>query len=230
VRLASVLGTLGAALIILTGGLTLPAEAAEHAGKSSGVVYFRSVLCFAPTYSPTAPDPGPLSASTCSPASRLNATNLGVNPNASNAGYSSQNVAPDPALAGVPSTSAAKESASATVLLPGPRADRPGVARYLLGPAEMTSASIAKASVSRYPTGAWVVNYTMTKRGSVLWDKVAEENFHKLLGIDFDGMVVSAPLIQPTQSSFSSFDGQGSISGNFTKSQAMALAKALHHG
>jgi preprotein translocase subunit SecD len=58
----------------------------------------------------------------------------------------------------------------------------------------------------------------------------AEENFHKLLGIDFDGMVVSAPLIQPTQSSFSSFDGQGSISGNFTKPQAMALAKALHHG
>jgi preprotein translocase subunit SecD len=94
----------------------------------------------------------------------------------------------------------------------------------------MTSASIAKASVSRYQTGAWVVNYTMTKRGAASWDKVAEENFHKVLGIDFEGKVVSAPLIQPTQSSFSSFDGQGTISGNFTKAEATALARVLHHG
>ena len=231
VRSFSVLGALGAASALLIGGLSLPAEAADHASKSSDVVYFRSVLCFAPAYSPTTtPDPGPLRASSCSPANRLNASNLGVHPDDSDAGYSSQNVAPDPALAGVPSTRAVKESASAIVLLPGPLADRPGVARYLLGPAEMTSTSIAKASVSRYETGGWVVNYTMTKRGTALWDKVAEENFHKLLAIDFDGKVVSAPLVQPTQSSFSSFDGQGEISGNFTKTEAMALAKALHQG
>ena len=70
----------------------------------------------------------------------------------------------------------------------------------------------------------------MTKRGSGLWDKVAEENFHKLLGIDFDGKVVSAPIIQPTQSSFSRFSGRGELSGNLTKAEAVALAIALHHG
>ena len=104
------------------------------------------------------------------------------------------------------------------------------VARYVLGPAEMTSASIARASASQNQTGAWVVDYTMTMRGSALWDKVTEENFHKLLGIDFDGKVVSAPIIQPTQSSFSTFNGRGEISGNLTKAEAHALARALHHG
>ena len=180
-RMPSILVALGAALAILAGGVTLPAGAAVHRGsKSSDLVYFRSVLCFAPAYNPAALDPGPLSASSCSQASRLNVTNLGVTPNDSDAGFSSQNVAPDPALAGVPSTSAAKDRASASVLLPGPLAYWPGVARYVLGPAEMTSASIAGASVSKDQTGVWVVDYTMTKRGSTLWDKVAEENFHEL--------------------------------------------------
>jgi len=94
----------------------------------------------------------------------------------------------------------------------------------------MTSTQIAKASASKNQTGAWVVDYTMTKRGSTLWDKVAEENFHKRLGIDFDGKVVSAPIIQPTQSSFTTFSGKGEISGNLTKAEAVALAHALHHG
>jgi preprotein translocase subunit SecD len=70
----------------------------------------------------------------------------------------------------------------------------------------------------------------MTKRGAALWDRVAEENFHKILSVDFNGKVVSAPIIQPTQTSFTSFDGRGQISGNLTKAEAIALAHALHHG
>ena len=70
----------------------------------------------------------------------------------------------------------------------------------------------------------------MTKRGSTLWDKVAEENFHKLLGIDFNGKVVSAPIIQPTQSRLPLSVAKVKISGNLTKAEAVALAHALHHG
>lgn len=70
----------------------------------------------------------------------------------------------------------------------------------------------------------------MPKRGSALWDEVPEENFHQLLGIDFNGKVISAPVIQPTQSSLTSFDDRGEISGNLTKAEAVALAHALHHG
>jgi preprotein translocase subunit SecD len=91
----------------------------------------------------------------------------------------------------------------------------------------MTSGAIAKATATRNQTGSWVVDYTMTTRGSALWDKVAEENFHQLLSVDFDGRVVSVPIIQPTQSSFSSFDGRGEISGNLTRAEAVALARAL---
>ena len=216
---------------ILAGGIAFPAGAAVHRGaKTPDVVYFRSVLCFAPSFNATAPNPGPLTSSLCSAASRLNQHNLQVEPlTNSAAGFSSQNVAPDEALAAEPSTSATKESATAAVLLPGYRDLDWPAARYLLGPAEMTSASVAEASATLSQTGAWVVDYTMTKHGSALWDKVARENFHKVLGIDFDGKVVSAPVIQPTQSSFTSFNGQGEISGNFTKPEAMAVANALNH-
>jgi hypothetical protein len=223
----------GVAVAFVAGGVSLPAAAAPQGGsRSRGVVYFRSVLCFAPRYDPTIADPGPLSASTCSAASRLNENNLGVGPDGNAAtGFSVQNVPPDAALAGVPSTSAAKETGAATVLLPGfSLPNSLGAARYVLGPAEMTSAAVAKASAHRNQTGAWVVDYTTTRRGSALWDKVAEENFHKFLGIDLNGKVVSTPIIQPTQSSFASFDGKGEISGNLTKAEAIALARALHGG
>jgi len=76
----------GVALAILAGGVTLPSGAAAHRGsKSPDVVYFRSVLCFAPSYNPTIPDLGPLSPWSCSAASRLNEGNLGVNPDANSA-------------------------------------------------------------------------------------------------------------------------------------------------
>jgi hypothetical protein len=223
---------LGAGVAIVAVGVASPAQATAHRGPdSSKVVYFRPVLCFAPDYNPAVPNPGPLTTASCSPASRLSATNLETAPSSSAAtGFTSHAVAPDPALAGALSTDATKESGSATVLLPGYRfaSTWPGASRFLLGPAEMTSRSIAKASASENQTGAWVVDYTMTKRGSILWDKVTRENFHKLLSIDFDGRVVSAPVIQPTQSHFSGFGARGEISGSVTGSEALALAKALH--
>jgi preprotein translocase subunit SecD len=146
-------------------------------------------------------------------------------------GFSEQNVPPDAALAGVPSTSAANETGAATVLLPESSAGiLPGGPRCVLGPAEMSSASVAWAKAVRNQTGAWVVLYETTTRGSALFDKVAEENFHQLLAIDFNGKVVTAPIIQPSQSSFTSFNGRGEISGDLTKAGARALAQALHHG
>ena len=99
--------------------------------------------------------------------------------------------------------------------------------RYVLGPAEMTSRLIKAASVERNGAGAWVIDYTMNSAGSVLWDKVARENFHQELAIDLDGVVYSTPLMQPTQSAFSSFEGKGEISGNLTKAEAIRLAHAM---
>ena len=102
--------------------------------------------------------------------------------------------------------------------------------RYVLGPAELTSSSVATARAFKNQTGAWTVDYAMTASGAVLWNKVAKENFHQLLAIDLNGVVVSAPILQPTQLVFSSFDGKGEISGNLTKSEAFSLARALRSG
>ena len=74
------------------------------------------------------------------------------------------------------------------------------------------------------------MNFAVTTQGAVLWDKVAEDNFHEVLGIDFQGEVVSVPIIEPTQSSFTSLNGLGEISGNLTKAEALALARALRNG
>jgi preprotein translocase subunit SecD len=95
----------------------------------------------------------------------------------------------------------------------------------------MTGHSIGSAIAQQDQTGAWVVNYTLTKTGSPLWDSVAEKNFHTYLGIELDGVVQSAPLIQPSQSTFTSFDGTGEISGgNMTEADAKSLAIAMEFG
>jgi hypothetical protein len=47
------------------------------------------------------------------------------------------------------------------------------------------------------------------------------------LAIDVGGNVVSASLIEPTQASFSSFDGVLSVSGNLSASNARAIAAAV---
>ncbi|OYV62444.1 MAG: hypothetical protein B7X01_01475, partial [Acidiphilium sp. 21-62-4] len=133
----------------------------------------------------------------------------------------------DPSFANIASTQPANDVKTQTVLLP--ILGQPGV-RYVLGPAQMTGQSVAKAVAQQDQAGAWVVNYTLTAKGSPLWDQVAQQNFHQLLAIELDGVVQSAPLIQPTQNSFTSFGGTGQISGSFTEQSAKDLALAMNFG
>ena len=93
----------------------------------------------------------------------------------------------------------------------------------MLGPTQMTGRAIGSAQATQDQTGQWVVDYTLAgAAGSALWDKVAQANFHQFLGIELDGKVYSAPIIQPTQSTFSSFDGKGEISGSLTQADAQS--------
>jgi hypothetical protein len=218
--------------LMLTGFFSQASAGAEvHSSRSRGIVYFRPVLCFAPPYDAAVRPTATSTPSSCSATSQLNGPNLAVTPNDTQYGYSSQNVPPDSALASVPSTKANIEQASATVLLTGlSTPSNPSAERYLLGPAQMTSTAIARASAKRSQSGVWVVDYTLTKTGAALWDQVAKDNFHKLLGIDFDGVVVTAPLIQPSLSQYATFNGAGEISGNLTKSEATRFAQALQSG
>ncbi len=202
-------------------------------------MYFRPVLCFGypqaiPKNKKDAPPlRGIATIPACSSSTQLTASNLNVQPNNSPQGYSENNVPPDPQYEAYPSTDVAKPNyPKSTVLLPGLQGacGLHGL-RCVLGPAQMTGRSIGSAQATQNQTGQWVVDYTLAgAAGSTLWDKVAQANFHQLLGIELDGNVYSAPIIQPTQTGFTSFDGRGEISGNLTEADAQALAQAMNYG
>jgi preprotein translocase subunit SecD len=195
---------------------------------------FRPVLCYAPEYVPSvakatikaANGKLPPLPTSCASQYQTTAANLDVNTSTGNAA----NVPPDPVFEAYKSTPSTKDTASKTVLLPG----LPGSgARYLLGPSPLTGHAVKSALAQESATGAWVVNYTLTSpSGSTGFDKLAQENFHALVAIELDGVVQSAPLIQPTQSTFTSFAGQGEISGGstFTEAYAKNLALAMQFG
>jgi preprotein translocase subunit SecD len=169
----------------------------------------------------------------CGSTYATNLANLAVTPNSSVQGYTSANVPPDPTFAQYTSTSTnVKNYEHRSVLLPLLSTNLKTSVRYVLGPEQMTGTSIGSAVAQQSQTGQWEVNYSLKgAAGSKLWDTVASENFHMLLGVELDGVVQSAPLIQPTQSTFTSFDGQGTISGgNMTEADAKSLAQAMEFG
>jgi preprotein translocase subunit SecD len=213
-------------------------------------MYFRPVLCFAPplaTLTPKTKTKGAkLSVSGTSSAKSLapcganyqtTRANVGVTPNSSVQGYSvNPNLQDDPQFATVADTpTTAANYQRRDVLLPGIGTNgKPSdsIGRYVLGPEQMTGHSIGSAQAQLDQTGNWVVNYTLAgSAGSTLWDSVAEANFHQYLGIELDGVVYSAPIIQPQQASFSSFAGTGQISGgNLSQGDADRLAQAMQFG
>jgi preprotein translocase subunit SecD len=220
-------------------GVTNAQQVLDQIGQTARM-YFRPVECYAypegvPKGSKAKVLPRGIGAiPACTASSQLTAANLAVTPNSGPQGYSSNNVPPDQQYVAYPSTSVDKPNyAKSTVLLPGINGacDGQSVVRCVLGPEEMTGHSIGSAQATQNQTGQWVVDYTLAgAAGSALWDKVAQANFHQLLGIELDGQVYSAPIIQPTQSAFTSFAGKGEISGNLTQSDAQNLAQAMNFG
>jgi preprotein translocase subunit SecD len=156
----------------------------------------------------------------------LSAANLQVTPNTNNiGGYSTNsNVPPDPQFATYASTPSTSDNKNATVLLPATPAS--GGGRYVLGPAGLTNTAIQSASVQHF-AGQWAINLDLTDEGAVQWDAMADQQFHAIVGIDLNGQVISAPITQPTQSSFTPFNGRVQISGGFTEARAKAIVAEL---
>jgi len=215
----------GKNVVVSVPGVTDARAVLATVGQTAQLL-FRPVLCQVNTGTKLVAYTGTLPA--CGSQYLMSAANLAVTPN-SNAisGFDSNNIAPDPKFTNIASTTSQNDLPGQNVILPV--LGHPGL-RYLLGPSEMTGQSIGKAIAQQDTAGAWVVNYTLTSAGSPLWDQVAQRNFHQLLAIELDGVVQSAPIIQPTQSTFTSFAGTGQISGSFTESSAKNLALAMQFG
>jgi preprotein translocase subunit SecD len=198
------------------------------AGQGSNSFLMRPVLCYAPALQLAAgasASTGPLP--TCSPSTQLNEANLQVTPNGGNVdGYTSGNVQADPVFATYPSTSPADDDPADTVLLPGISAQ--GSTRYVLGPAQLTGSAVQSAT-TKLNNGQWVVDVSLTDTGSPAWDALAEQQFHQVIGVDLNGQILSAPITEPDQSSFASFNGQLEISGGFTQAQATTVANEITH-
>ncbi len=226
------LGVSGATVNLQGKNVVVSVPGATHARRVLQIVgetaqlLFRPVLCQvaepskkAKTYTGSIP--------TCASSYLWTETNLAVTPNNSAAQYSSNTPPVDPNYSVVKSTAPNKDIKKNNVILP--LLGSPGT-RYLLGPSQLTGQAIGKAVAQQDQFGAWVVNYTLTKKGSPEWDHVASDNFHQALAIELDGVIQSAPLIQPAQATFSSFDGTGEISGQFTEQGAKNLALAMEFG
>jgi preprotein translocase subunit SecD len=210
-------------------GSLKPAAPASITGAVHSVanLSLRPVLCYAPPLTlatgQTA-STGPLP--TCASSSVATATNLHVTPDSVNVnGYTSNsNIPEDAQYATYPSTSPTNDDEHDMVLLPGTSAA--GSGRYVLGPAGLTGTAVKSAS-AQMNYGQWTVRIVLTTGGSAQWDALAKEQFHAIVGVDLNGQVISAPITQPTQSFFSSFNGQLQISGSFTEQQAKVLAAQL---
>ena len=226
------LGVSGATVNLQGKNVVVSVPGATHARRvlhlvgETAQLLFRPVLCQvaepskkAKTYNGSIP--------TCASSYLWTETNLGVTPNNSAAQYSSNTPPPDPNYSIVKTTAPNKDIKKNNVILP--LLGSPGT-RYLLGPSQLTGQAIGKAVAQQDQFGAWVVNYTLTKKGSPECDHVASDNFHQALAIELDGVIQSAPLIQPAQATFTSFDGTGEISGQFTEQGAKNLALAMEFG
>ncbi len=215
----------------------LSAAAGVRSASPYAGVLIRPVLCAVPPYDKFIKTrQPPLTTASCGP-SMITSASMVVSPSKrSPAGYTYQTPQPALILEGERTTSAAHDDASKLVLLGGlagssvyARTPTTKGARYVLGPAVMTSRAIASATATER-SGHWVVDWTTTSAGSALWDRVAQANFHLLLAFDVGGVVVSAPIIEPTNSAFASFKGHGEVSGDWSQTEASNIAAAMQSG
>jgi len=189
-------------------------------------VTMRPVLCYAPAYVASGAPATQSLPNNCAAQYQLSQSNLGVTPSANSAaGYSVNNITADPSLDTYATTPAGQIVPSQTVLLSGN-----GGTRYLLGPValRLTPGSVVQSATAvRYQTGQWIVSYVLTTSGAAKNDAVMSASFHRVIALVLDGKVFTAPMIQPSQSTFASFQGRGEISGNLTQAEAKAIAAAL---
>jgi len=216
----------GGNVVVQFPGINDPQRLINLIGETAQL-YFRPVLCGAPAYAKPPKGTTPPTQLACNPQYSTSAANLSVN---TSTGSPSNQIPPDPTFTNVPTTPPSSDNKDQPVVLPAGAGG--GIyARYVLGPSQLNGTAIANAQ-AQFDTNSsqWVVSYNLTGSGSPAWDRVAQANFHAYLAIDLDGVVESAPLIQPNQASFTSFQGKGQISGSFTQSSAQTLALELNYG
>jgi preprotein translocase subunit SecD len=133
-------------------------------------------------------------------------------------------------LTEIPTTTRLNDKRDACVVLPN-KPGGPKASRYYLGQAGLTGKEAVSTADAEFVSGdGWTVKMDLSDSGSAKWDALAEAQFQKQVAIVLDGIVQSAPQIQPGEAAFSSFGGTAVISGEFTQDEAEDLAKLIRFG
>ena len=148
----------------------------------------------------------------------------------------------DPSQAGasLATTPPDQDDPLAIVVLPEYDADGNMVARYQLGPVQLTGSALEGATAGIDSSGQWTVNPKFKpgadgidafNAAAQVCKPVSEQCPTGQQAITLDGRVISAPRIQPQQQAFTPFSAdQVNISGSFDQDSANALATALRYG
>jgi len=185
-----------------------------------GNLLLRPVICAAPSYDSAQPEEESHALpTTCPSANLLDVSNNDVNVSTGQPDHSPDAWSELSTFRSTPLTAA--DAANATVLLPD--ADwtssncQPllGAAsqqctgnpdagdRLLLGPAPLTSLDFASARAVLYQP-SWVITVNLNSEGAVAWDALTNAQFHAYIAVEFDGKILSVPITEPTQSSYTS--------------------------
>jgi len=127
----------------------------------------------------------------------------------------------------IPTTKAKDDKAEAPVVLPMVDRDGTVTQRLQLGPAALTGNVVRTARIAINDVGRAEVQLFLTKKGSSEFDAMAQANAGGQIAIVLDGVVKSAPSIDPKSTSF---DGKPVITGDFTEREAKDLALVLRYG
>ncbi|MFZ0665895.1 MAG: hypothetical protein WAM97_09070 [Acidimicrobiales bacterium] len=189
----------------------------------AGRLLVRPVICQAPLYVLEKQPVATHQALECGSQYVLSAKALDVD---TATGKARGTITPDPVLATVSTTASEADNEDARVLLPTGDVSGYSGTRLVCGPSRLDDADISSVDAVKDGSG-WGLQVSLTSTGSKDFDEVAYAQFHALVANDLDGTVISAPITEPTQSSFQSFNGQFEISAGYTRTQAVQLANDI---
>ena len=190
----------GQNIVVQLPGIKNPNSALALIGQTAQLE-FRTVLCAVPAYTP--------------PPKSIKKTSI---PGAVCPTTQAQSTL----QAFTPTTRQSANQPNSNVILPQQGTSGP---RFLLGPSQASGNILKTAYAGVDSSGNWVVDFTLTSKGSPIFDKIAAANYQKEVAIVLDDIVESAPQINSK-----SFGGTGQITGNFTQTQANNLALVLRYG
>jgi preprotein translocase subunit SecD len=197
------------------------------------------------TTSSASPTTTSASSSTATTAAGANTTAAGASTTTAAAGDTSSTTSPPVPTTLIKSTTIEEDDPTQTVVLPQrDKKTNKIVSRYQLGPAFLTGDGVAGAGTQFGTSNGWGVTLQLKDgdKGIGSWNKAAEDCFNggatcpsRAIAIVLDGVVVSAPRIQPDQQAFSPFSkDQIQITGGgqsgFIEKEASDLATVLKDG